>query len=74
MISVELRNYLVDVDGEKLLRPINPTLCQVTKNVGRTLKRFSKRWQPIHRAVWSNYRPAGHMWPENRIFKARELS
>jgi len=24
--------------------------------------------------VWSNYRPAGRMWPSDRIFMARELS
>jgi len=25
------------------------------------------------RTVWSNHRPAGHMWPANRIFKAHGL-
>ena len=27
-----------------------------------------------HRPAWSKYRPAGHMWPVDRIFMAREHS
>jgi len=23
--------------------------------------------------AWNNYRPTGHMWPLDKIFKAREL-
>jgi len=33
-----------------------------------------RKVQPLwNRAVWSNYRPGGRMWPADRIVRAREL-
>jgi len=32
---------------------------------------YTTEW---YKSAWSNYRPAGHMWPVDRIFKACKLS
>jgi len=34
-------------------------------------RRVHKR--SLNKPVWSNYRPADHMWPADTIFKTREL-
>ena len=42
---------------------------QATQCVKRRLRKRS-----LIKSVQPKYRPAGHMWPTDRIFKARELS